>query len=198
MALDEDSFNKLLQALDEDREKAAAKYKNIHQKLITFFRSHCCASAEDCADLTMDRVAKKISEGFILSKSNPYPFFLGVARNILHEYWAQQAKKSSDFDDNLSVTHNPLNPNKDGQSTEEELFEQKMACLDRCLNELTRQNRQLIVEYYQGETSTKIKNRNKLSEQLGIPINNLRIRALRLRQKLKGCVSNCLKQPLEA
>lgn len=198
MALDEDSFNKLLQALDEDREKAAAMYKNIHQKLITFFRSHGCASAEDCADLTMDRVARKISDGLILSKSNPHGFFFGVARNILHEYRAQQAKKLPDFDDNLPVIHNSRKSDKNGQSAEEDLIEKKMECLDRCLNGLTAQNRQLIVEYYQGEMRIKIKNRNKLSEQLGIPINTLRIRALRLRQRLKDCVSNCLNQPLEA
>ena len=198
MALDEDSFNKLLQALDEDREKAAAKYKNIHQKLITFFRSHGCASAEDCADLTMDRVARKIKEGLTLSKSNPSGFFFGVARNILQEYRAKQVNKLSDYDDNLSVEHNSRKPNKDGQSEEEDLIEQKMECLDHCLNELTAQNRQLIVAYYQGETRIKIRNRDMLSEQLGISISTLRIRALRLRRRLKTCVGSCLERFLEA
>lgn len=197
MALDEELFNKLLDSLHEDRENAAAMYNNIHQKLITYFRCHGCDCPEDCADLTIDRVAGKINDGLILSKDKPYGFFFGVARKILYEYRAQKVKESSHLNNHLSE-HNSQNPHKDGGRAEEELTEQKMRCLDHCLNGLTAQNRQLIVDYYQGETSIKIKNRDKLSQQLGIPINTLRIRALRLRKKLKDCVSNCLKQPLEA
>ena len=53
-------------------------------------------------------------------------------------------------------------------------------------------NRDLILEYYQGEKSEKIRNRKKLLERLGVPVNTLRMRALRLRERLQGCVEECV------
>ena len=53
-------------------------------------------------------------------------------------------------------------------------------------------NRERIIQYYQGEKSDKIESRKKLIEQLGIPVNTLRMRALRLRERLQGCVEQCL------
>src|SRR5207248_454000 len=53
-------------------------------------------------------------------------------------------------------------------------------------------HRDLIIGYYQGEKSNKIKNRQILAERLRIPIGTLRMRALRLREQLEVCVENCL------
>ena len=92
MDLDEETFNKLLSALDPDRERAAAKYKIIQQKLITFFRCNQCYSPEDCADTTIDRVARKISEGVKFYKGDASGYFFGVARNVLLEFRHQQVK----------------------------------------------------------------------------------------------------------
>jgi hypothetical protein len=50
----------------------------------------------------------------------------------------------------------------------------------------------LIIEYYQGERGTKIKNRKGLVERLGIPVNTLRMRALRLRERIRACVEDCV------
>ena len=49
-------------------------------------------------------------------------------------------------------------------------------CLRACLQNLPADNRELIVEYYQGEKGAKIKNRKRLIERLGIPVNTLRMR----------------------
>jgi len=51
----------------------------------------------------------------------------------------------------------------------------------------------LIIEYYQGEKGAKIQNRKRLTERFGVPVNTLRMRALRLREKLQGCVEDCLR-----
>ncbi len=61
-----------------------------------------------------------------------------------------------------------------------------------CLKDLPDENRQLILEYYQGEKGDKIRNRKKLMERLGIPVNTLRMRALRLRERLQVCVEDCV------
>ncbi len=65
-------------------------------------------------------------------------------------------------------------------------------CLRDCLQTLSTDNRELILQYYQGEKSEKINNRKRLMERLGVPVNTLRMRALRLRERLQGCVEECL------
>jgi RNA polymerase sigma factor (sigma-70 family) len=194
--LDEYAFNQLLWSLAADRTQAAAQYENIRQKLITFFRCHACAFPEDCADMAMDRVARKISEGIELNPGNPFGFFFGIAHNILYEYRAQQARLPIDSASNSSIECFPQNSHETRQP--EEAIDQQIHCLEHCLEELTPVNRRLILEYYQGRTAVKIKNREKLAKQLGIPINALRIRALRVRKKLKDCIGHCLKQSLDA
>jgi hypothetical protein len=70
--------------------------------------------------------------------------------------------------------------------------ENRAVCLRGCLQNLSNENRELILQYYQGEKSEKIRNRKWLMERLGIPVNTLRMRALRLRERLQGCVEECL------
>jgi len=72
------------------------------------------------------------------------------------------------------------------------LKEQRLDCLERCLDQLSPNDREVIRTYYTGDTGIKIQNRRQLAESLGIPINALRIRALRIREKLEDCVETCL------
>jgi DNA-directed RNA polymerase specialized sigma24 family protein len=64
----------------------------------------------------------------------------------------------------------------------------------RCLNDLSAENRELILAYYQGDGRAKIENRQKLADKLGIPQNALRSRAVRLRERLKILISRNLKK----
>jgi len=70
--------------------------------------------------------------------------------------------------------------------------EDRIGCLRQCLGGLSTDNRQLITDYYEGDKGDKIQNRKKLVEKLGIPVNTLRMRALRLRDRLQVCVEDCL------
>jgi DNA-directed RNA polymerase specialized sigma24 family protein len=70
--------------------------------------------------------------------------------------------------------------------------ESRLDCLRNCLQTLSPDNRELILQYYQGEKGEKIENRKKLIDRLGIPVNTLRMRALRLREKLQSCVEECV------
>jgi DNA-directed RNA polymerase specialized sigma24 family protein len=71
-------------------------------------------------------------------------------------------------------------------------------CLDRCLEGLTVDSRQLIVDYYQEERRAKIELRQQLAEKLGIPLNALRIRAHRIRATLEKCVTKCVELAAQA
>lgn len=189
------SLEGLLAFLHPDREKAASQYELIRKKLIAFFQGRGCSAPEDYTDITINRVARKISEGVEIHTINPSRFFFGVARKVLQESWNDLQHKSTPLDDPSVVEHISQDPLEVREQASQRLrLEQSLQCLDRCLKNIPSKNQDLIIQYYQGDTSVKIKNRKKLAQQLGIPVNALRIRALRIREKLEECVKDCVKQ----
>jgi DNA-directed RNA polymerase specialized sigma24 family protein len=72
--------------------------------------------------------------------------------------------------------------------------EAMIECLRVCLASLPAENRELIIAYYEGEKGTKIENRKRLTERFRVPVNTLRMRALRLREKLQACVEQCVQK----
>lgn len=193
--LTRDAFDKLLASLDSNREVAAQKYERIRGRLANFFEYRGCASPEDYADVTINCAAKKISDGTEIYSSDPLSFFIGIARNILQEYWEQAPTRAASLQD-LSDGEHPFEDPAELMKREEDLnrSESEMNCLEQCLEDITYQNRDLIIGYYVGEKSQKIKNRKRLAAQLDIAPANLRLRAFRVREKLESCVKSCLKQ----
>ena len=84
-------------------------------------------------------------------------------------------------------------PTESSQSTpEREDQERHLDCLERCIAELPRDSRDLLTTYYDGEKRAKIQNRQKIADRLHIPLNALRLRARRIREKLEVCVDGCV------
>ena len=180
-ALTQDAFDQLLAALDPDRESAGEKYLELRGHLIRLFEWRGCQFPEDHADETVNRVARKIAEGEVIRE--PAHYAVGVARMLLLEIRKDQVKQRSalgELADAETATY------------DFEELDPRVACLERCLQSLSPENRELILHYYQGEKGAKIENRKKLTDRFRIPINTLRMRALRLREKLQSCVENCL------
>ena len=92
--LTQQAFDKLLACLNQDRTRAAERYEKIRRKLITFFEGRGCLHAEDLTDDTINRVARRLSEGTEIYSDDPTNFFFGVARRVLQEYWDGQSRKS--------------------------------------------------------------------------------------------------------
>jgi RNA polymerase sigma factor (sigma-70 family) len=180
-ALTQEAFEKFLACLDTDRERAGQKYEMIRSKLIDFFTWRDCLFPEDHADETINRVIRKIDEGEEIRDPSTYVF--GIARMLLLEIAKSQAREQAA----LSQLPQPQ-PVEESDSQSDRQVE----CLKGCLQELPPESRQLIIQYYQGESSVKINNRKKLAEMLGLQSSTLRIRAFRLREKLEACLNECL------
>jgi DNA-directed RNA polymerase specialized sigma24 family protein len=71
--------------------------------------------------------------------------------------------------------------------------EARIDCLRDCLQQLSSDNRELILQYYLYEKDAKIDSRKRLAEPFKIPVNRLRMRAMRIREGLQRCVENCQK-----
>ncbi len=179
--LTQEAFDKLLLALGDDRDSGSQKYLEIRTHLTRFFEWRGCSFPEDHADETINRVAKKIAEGEEIL--NPSGYAMGVARLLLLEIFKSQQREQSALNE-IGNAGEAYVDSDDGEN--------RLTCLRNCLQTLSPDNRELILQYYQGEKSEKIQNRKKLMERLGIPVNTLRMRALRLRERLQACVEECV------
>ncbi len=168
-------FDAFLGWLDSERENAGLKYEEIRRRLIKIFSCRGCLEAEDLADETINRVIRKLPEIEPTFIGEPSKYFFGVANKIYKEQLRQKK---------LVVPPGELEDTKQS--------EQQYTCLEHCMEQLTAQNKHLVLEYYKEERQAKIQHRKQLAEQLGIALNALRIRAHRIRSVLENCVEQCL------
>jgi RNA polymerase sigma factor (sigma-70 family) len=173
--LRQEDFDRLLDWLDVDREQAGFAYEKIRRRLIAILASRGCLSAEELADETIDRVARRVSDIRDAYVGEPAIYFLGVMNNVHHEYLRR-----------------PVRPQLLDRNDEAETREQAHSCLDRCLDKLTQNSRQIIESYYAEDKRAKINLRRRLAEELGLRPSSLRARALRIREKLQACIVQCL------
>lgn len=176
-----EAFAKLLAAFSPDEKEAGRLYLSLHLKLVRLFEWNACRDAEHLVDVTFNRVARKLCEGQIID--NAIGFSLGVAHMVIKEARKQQER--------LSLLPEDANIPAEDPAGDDHLRELTLKCLDKCLAELAPESRALILEYYCQETKAK-EIRRKLASRLGIPLNALRIRALRVREKLEKCVVVCM------
>src|SRR5262245_4179709 len=173
--LTQDEFDALLVWLGPDRELAGHRYEQIRYRLIKTFRRWGCSESEDIADETINRVARKVREVSENYTGDPALYFYGVAQNVFKE-WLRSRRRAPEI---------PV------VSRSEEI-ETEYQCLERCLDQLDPERRDLIVQYYEGEKQGKILQRRKLAERFGVGTNTLRIRAYRIREALQSCMKNCI------
>lgn len=174
-----EAFDKLLQWLDSDREKAGEKYQQIHARLVVIFSNHGCADPEKLADETFDRVMVKIDWLRENYEGDPARYFYGIARNILKE----DLKRRN--------THEPLD---EYQQIEPDVDPTRYDCFDKCMAELTAQSQSVILAYYEEKGLEKIRRRKKLAQDLGISVTALRLRVFHMRVQLSRCMEECLHQ----
>jgi DNA-directed RNA polymerase specialized sigma24 family protein len=164
-----------------DPERAGVRYEAVRVRLIRFFAWQGVLEAEECADETIDRLARRLSEGERIHSSDPARYAQGVARNVLREHRAREARDTQ---------HRSLWP-RDALAPPPEAETPRAACLERCLGALAAEDRRLVLEYYQGSGGERIAHRREMAARLGVAVPALRVRMHRLRLRLEACVSAC-------
>jgi RNA polymerase sigma factor (sigma-70 family) len=192
-ALTSESFNKLLGHLDVDLERAGEKYELIRFELVKFFECRGCVCPQELSDEVINRVARNIMTDKEVPSESVSGYFYGVARNVLREYLRSPERRGDPLDELQLRRH----PSQDPAEVNERKMdrarrERKLECLEACAEELPPETRKLIISYYEGEESVKIRNRKRIAEDLGIELNNLRIRVHRIRERLEKCVVTCM------
>lgn len=183
-------FERLLGLFGSEREAAAVEYEAVRRRLVRFFAWRDCPAPEECVDLTLDRVARKLAEGQLVGEGQGVRYVFGVARYVARE--AQAGRTPASRLAPLGAAHEFMSPPGDGDGTERE---RRLAALDTCLERLPAEARGLILRYYVGEQRVRIDERRGLAATLGLSPRALRLRVHRLRQQLERCLLASLAEP---
>jgi DNA-directed RNA polymerase specialized sigma24 family protein len=177
LAITKELFDALLEWLDPDRDTAGQRYEAIRAGLVRMFVSKGISDAGHSADETMDRVMRRLPEIRDSYVGDPVKYFHGVARNLIRE-----AMRGKEVPTGMMPEYLMKEP--DVSDTSE--------CLSRCLKQLPRDKRDLILDYHLYHGKAKIEHHRQMAIELAISEGALRTRAHHLRVSLEKCVVQCI------
>jgi DNA-directed RNA polymerase specialized sigma24 family protein len=178
-----ENFDKLLDWLSHDRDEAGARFEQIRDGLIRYFRLKGCHEPESLADESMNRVIKRIDELDLMTGVSPATLFYGFANKVFLEYYRSDKKRTvqlSEAFEHVSI----------GAAHVTADF--AVDCLRECLNDLNMLDGKLIVDYYSKEKQAKFEIRRKMALQNDIAMGALHTRIHRIKGVLRPCVENCM------
>lgn len=184
----QDDFNRLFGRLDPDPEVAAGMYVTLRQKLVTFFRQNNCHPANDHADEALSRIARRDDFDEI---RNVEAFAYGVARIMKLDIY-EKARREVPLDDSLGGRYIST-----GRDVEIDIIEdidrpRRSRCARHCLEKLPADERALFLGYQMVADETRIQDRKKLAERIGIQEGTLKTKVCRIRLDLERCARKCL------
>jgi len=183
----QNAFSRLLAWLDDGIDSNGERYLEMRRRLVGYFDRRGRPAADELADETLNRIARTLVEAGSIAVRPPARYCYVVARFVLLEdLRRQRSQVPLDESRNAHVVRWRVESDQGWL-----LKEHRLDCLDRCLQQLQPAQRELIVEYYADERRQKIERRRDLAKSLGITMNALGIRALRIRDGLMACMGRC-------
>ena len=187
------AFSRLLEWLDDGVESEGETYLEMRRRLVIYFDRRNRLSADELADETLNRIARTLEKDGSIATTPPARYCYVVAKFVLLE------------DVRRDHVHVPIDEPRigdikaagiGGPALDDSLSirEQRLECLDRCLQELKPDQRDLVIAYYRDAKRQKIDGRREIATRLGISMNALGIRACRIRSTLETCVETCCAQ----
>ncbi len=174
--LTREKFVNFLEWLNPDCDRAGEEYERLRFRLCTFFSQRRCSFADELADETINRVILKSSAERI---ENKIAYCYGVAKNVYRESLRKE-RPHLDIDEVQIAAKGP----------EEQSFSRE--CLDKCLEKLSADSRNLLLDYFSEAKQAKVELHRRISESLEMSQTALRMRVMRHKQKLKICVQECM------
>jgi DNA-directed RNA polymerase specialized sigma24 family protein len=187
-AASEAAFRRFLEWLDQNADSAGVRYLELRQRLVMYFERRNCLGADDLADETLNRVARRLEEVGQITDAAPAQYCYIVAKFVFLEHTRHMQARAA-FE--KSSTGGAA---KAEGETDAERREEVLSLLEQCLEKLAGGDRELILEYYRGEERAKIERRRALAKRLGLSMNALAIRSCRLRERLARCVQARLQE----
>ena len=185
------AFSRLLEWLDDGVDSQGETYLEMRRRLVMYFDRRNRLSADELADETLNRIGRTLEKTTITIRP-PARYCYVVAKFVLLEDFRRERQHVTldESRSEASAIGARLARVDDGMA----LTERRLECLDRCLDELKPEQRELVVDYYRDTRRQKIERRREIAKRLGISMNALGIRACRIRSALETCVESCRKE----
>ena len=188
-AFGEDDLDRLLLKLDSDKAAAWKKHEEIRRTLVKFFEWNRCVRAEELADDTLARVARKLETEEI---QDVRAFARGVARYVLLEE-SKKSRRETSIEELPRVQDSVADPRESEREIVERIDQQIIKlCFQGCCARLRPEDSQFVIGYYSAEGEKQKVHRQRLAKTEAMTMTALRTRANRLRAKLEQCVISCL------
>jgi DNA-directed RNA polymerase specialized sigma24 family protein len=188
------AFNRLLEWLDDGEDSRGVTYLEMHRRLVTYFDRRGRPSPNELADETLNRIGKTLERDGVIETTPPARYCYVIARFVLLEDIRRERRHVPlEFEPRVSAS----GVLAQARPEPGEVFaarEHRLDCLECCLQKLTPEQRELIVEYYRDGRGQRIEQRRDMAKRLGITMNALGIRACRIRSTLEACVAACKKE----
>jgi DNA-directed RNA polymerase specialized sigma24 family protein len=189
------AFSRLLAWLDDGVDSGGATYLEMRRRLVWYFDRRNRLTPEDLADETLNRIARTLEETGAIGIRPPARYCYVVARFVLLEDLRKKEHTHVRLDEPRGIEPVARFGSRPDEPGDEQLArEKRLDCLERCLQKLKPDQRELIVEYYRDAARERIDRRRALATKLGISMNALAVRACRIRDTLEACVGACCKE----
>jgi DNA-directed RNA polymerase specialized sigma24 family protein len=177
-------FARLLAALHADTDSAGHAYEHLRRALIRFFEWRDVHPADECADITLERLERKLGDPTPIV--DVHAFAYGIARLVMLERLRRPVALPLEYAGDIRAPE-VLTPADQREAAVRN-------CFDDCLARLPQDGQSLVLRYYEEEGRARIEARRALAGNLGLTDNALRIRVQRLRDRLEACVGTCLSE----
>lgn len=183
------AFTRLLEWLDDGIDSHGERYLDMRRRLVSYFERRNRPAADELADETFNRIARTLEQAGTIETKPPARYCYVVARFVLLEDFRRDRRQVPlDKPRRIDLALARIAPL---DSDERVVQEHRLDCLDRCLEEMRPDQRDVAIEYYRAGQGQRIERRRQLATRLGISMNALGIRAYRIREALMTCVEGC-------
>ena len=184
--LTEPALRRLLDWLDQGADSGGERFLEMRRRLVSYFDRKNCLEADDLADETLNRIARRLEEETIIESETPAKYCYIVARFVFMEHLRAANKAGS------SAAEFEVRRATSASVEDADQKEKMLNCLEGCTGKLESKQREIITRYYIGKERVKIENRRALAGEMGVTIKALGLRACRIRDKLETCVKDCM------
>ena len=182
-----EQFQQFLLWLHPEMEQAAQRHETIRGGLYRFFAQRNYYDPDYLVDVTLCRVIAKIETMELRENVTQTGYIRGFAENVYREALRHNKEEQLDPDSDQNKFIQPESPDYSVQ-------EQETSCLHECLAKLKLEDRELLQKYYAPNRDRKESSRQRMAEEMGLTIDNLRVKVMRRREKLRTCISGCRKK----
>lgn len=183
------AFSRLLEWLDDGVGSQGERYFEMRRRLVSYFDRRNRPSADDLAGETLSRIGRTLEKDGATAITPPARYCYVVAKSVLLEDVRCESLDVALGEPRIVVASaaHGVAPHEPGEGLTIE--GQRLERVGRCLQELKREQRQFVVDYYRGTGRQTIERRRDMAKGLGLTLDALGIRASRIRRSLEACAA---------